>query len=67
MACWEDFVLFEGTSTYLAGRALDVVAPEAGAPLWVSCASQLAALSGTQPVWPVGCNQINIRKDGLYS
>ena len=29
--CWEDFVLSEGTVSYLAARALDVVAPTVGA------------------------------------
>ncbi len=67
MACWEDFVLSEGTATYLAARALDVVAPEAGARQWASYASQLAGLGGAQPVWPAGCNQIDIVKSGLYT
>jgi aminopeptidase N len=67
IACWEDFVLSEGTVTYLAGRALDVVAPTVGAAVWQSYASGLAAVAGTQPVWPTTCNQIDIIKDKLFS
>ncbi len=67
MACWEDFVLSEGTATYLAARALDVVAPQAGANLWASYASQLAGLNGSQPVWPEGCSLVNPVKAGLYT
>jgi aminopeptidase N len=66
IGCWEDFVLSEGTVTYLAGRALEVVAPTVGAKVWTGYANELAGLDGTEKVWPDGCNQIDILKDDLY-
>ena len=34
--------------------------------MWQSYAKQLAGLSGTDKVWPEGCNSIDILGDGLY-
>ncbi len=65
LACWEDFVLSEGTTTYLAARALDAVAPEAGAAAWQHLAGELATLSGDELVWPAGCGAIDILADHL--
>ncbi len=65
--CWEDFVLSEGTVTYLAARALDVVAPAVGAQTWMSYESELAGISGTSPVWPQSCGAIDILNDNLYT
>jgi len=67
IACWEDFVLSEGTVSYLAGRALEVVAPSVGAAVWTTYANQLAQISGTAKVWPDGCNSIDILQDDLYT
>ncbi|MEO8699946.1 MAG: M1 family aminopeptidase [Kofleriaceae bacterium] len=67
IACWEDFVLSEGTVTYLAGRALEVVAPAVGAQVWSSYASQLTGINGRDPVWPEGCNAIDILADNLFT
>jgi aminopeptidase N len=67
IACWEDFVLSEGTVCYLAARALDVVAPSVGAATWAGYAKELAALSGTLPVWPQSCGQVDILGDDLFS
>src|SRR5262249_37094084 len=52
IGCWEDFVLSEGTVSYLAGRALDVVAPTVGTATWNGYASELHALPASDPVWP---------------
>jgi aminopeptidase N len=65
--CWEDFVLSEGTVSYLAARALDVVAPAVGTATWSSYQTQLQALSGTEPVWPQSCGQVDVIKDNLFS
>lgn len=65
--CWEDFVLSEGTVTYLAGRALDVVAPTVGAAVWQSYASDLAGIPGTDKVWPQSCGTVDILKDDLFT
>ncbi len=66
IACWEDFVLSEGTVSYLAARALDVVAPDVGAQVWQDYMTQLAAIAGTDPVWPQSCGKIDIEK-GLFT
>lgn len=65
--CWEDFVLSEGTVSYLAARALDVVAPTVGAQVWQSYADELSSLLPTEKVWPQSCGAIDIIKDNLFS
>jgi aminopeptidase N len=65
--CWEDFVLSEGTVTYLAGRALDAVAPAVGAQIWTSYEQDLAAIDANAKVWPATCNAIDILKDKLFT
>ncbi|HEX5061158.1 MAG TPA: M1 family aminopeptidase [Kofleriaceae bacterium] len=65
--CWEDFVLSEGTVTYLAGRALDVVAPTVGAQTWTSYANELGGIPPADPVWPQSCGTIDILNDNLYT
>jgi aminopeptidase N len=67
IACWEDFVLSEGTVTYLAGRALEVVAPSVGAATWASYAQQLNGINGASPVWPQSCNTVDIIDDNLFT
>jgi aminopeptidase N len=67
IACWEDFVLSEGTVSYLAARALEVVAPSVGAQTWTSYAAELAQIPGTKPVWPQSCGAIDVLDDGLFS
>ncbi|HSN26120.1 MAG TPA: M1 family aminopeptidase [Kofleriaceae bacterium] len=65
--CWEDFVLSEGTVSYLAARALDVVAPSVGASVWSNYQSQLSGIAATDPVWPQSCGVVDIIKDNLFS
>jgi hypothetical protein len=65
LRCWEDFVLSEGTSTYLAARALEAVAPEVGAQVWRRYAAQLAVIPGATPVWPSTCGQVGVVEAGL--
>ncbi|MFN0252781.1 MAG: M1 family aminopeptidase [Kofleriaceae bacterium] len=67
LACWEDFVLSEGTVTYLAGRALEVVAPSVGADVWASYATDLAGIPGTDKVWPKSCNAVDMIDDDLFT
>ena len=67
IACWEDFVLSEGTVSYLAGRALDVVAPTVGAAVWQSYTTALAGIAPTDPVWPDSCGTVDILKDNLFT
>lgn len=68
--CWEDFVLSEGTVSYLAARALGQTAgAEAEAAIWRDYAARLdAALADEAMVaWPDGCGEVDILKDGLFS
>lgn len=67
IACWEDFVLSEGTTTYLAGRALDVVAPTVGAAIWQSYASDLGEIDPRDKVWPASCGAVDILDDALFT
>ena len=67
IGCWEDFVLSEGTTSYLAARALDVVAPTIGAATWQDYQTDLGKLNATQKVWPQGCGMIDVIGDGLYT
>lgn len=66
LACWEDFVLSEGTVTYLAARALEAVSPQRGADAWAANTQALAGIDPMAPVWPRGCNAIDILA-GLFS
>jgi aminopeptidase N len=65
--CWEDFVLSEGTITYLTARALDAVTPASGAALWTAYERALAALDGAAQVWPRTCGAVDILKDRLFT
>jgi aminopeptidase N len=67
IACWEDFVLSEGTVSYLAARALDVVAPSVGAQTWQGYQTELAAVQGSELVWPQTCGQVDILKANLFT
>jgi len=65
--CWEDFVLSEGTVSYLAARALGQVAGEdVEKEVWEDYQQRLED-AGPGIAWPHGCNQVDIIKDGLFS
>ena len=67
LACWEDFVLSEGTVTYLSARALDAVGSPVGNQILDGLASELGSIPGTYPVWPEGCNSVDIIDDNLFT
>jgi aminopeptidase N len=71
IGCWEDFVLSEGTVSYLAARAIqDVVGSDAGAAVWSGYNSRLnsaMASAGLKVAWPDGCGELDILEDGLFS
>jgi hypothetical protein len=70
LRCWEDFVLSEGTVSYLAARALTVTAgPTMAARIWAEYQDELdaAVAEGGTPAWPKGCNQLDILKDKLFT
>lgn len=70
IACWEDFVLSEGTTSYLTARATEVAAGEAaGAAVWAGYQSQLNGVfaSDDRVAWPQSCGTVDVLKDGLFS
>lgn len=70
LRCWEDFVLSEGTVSYLAAHVLGKVGgPALEAAQWDEYQSELddAIAEGGAPAWPQGCNQIDILKDKLFT
>jgi hypothetical protein len=70
LRCWEDFVLSEGTVSYLSARALGAVAgPAKEAEIWAEYQRELddAIALGGAPAWPRGCNQIDILRDNLFT
>lgn len=70
IACWEDFVLSEGTTTYLAARALGAVTDAATEEaIWESYREELYAALEDEDViaWPRTCGEVDLLKDGLFS
>ena len=70
LRCWEDFVLSEGTVSYLSARVLGKVAGAAKeASVWADYQEELdaAIAEGGAPAWPQGCNQIDILRDKLFT
>ncbi|WP_104982176.1 M1 family metallopeptidase [Sorangium cellulosum] len=68
IACWEDFVLSEGTATYLAAHALEQV----GVDAWADYECQLKTIcdpEGTRNTiaLPDTCNEIDILTHPLWS
>ncbi len=64
--CWEDFVLSEGTATYLAARAL----AESGVDLWPDYECGLKSVcegAANTIVYPATCDAIDIFNDPLWS
>lgn len=69
LKCWEDFVLSEGTVSYLSARALSKVNPALETKIWADYKDELdaAIAEGGAPAWPKGCNQIDIITDKLFT
>jgi Peptidase family M1 domain len=70
LRCWEDFVLSEGTVSYLAAHVLGKVAgADAEANVWNEYRGELesAIHDGGAPAWPTGCNKIDILNDKLFT
>lgn len=69
LGCWEDFVLSEGTVTYMAARAME----ETGGPdLWAYYVDDflipICGGMGPNPVvYPDGCNEIDLLEDDIWS
>lgn len=71
IACWEDFVLSEGTVSYLAARAIgEVVGAAEEQVVWDGYTTRLdKAMAGSTPkiAWPSSCGEVDILNDGLFS
>lgn len=70
IACWEDFVLSEGTTSYVTARALGAVTdPETEDAVWESYRETLEYTLEDEDIiaWPTGCNKVDILRDGLFS
>jgi aminopeptidase N len=70
MRCWEDFVLSEGTVSYLAARGLEAAGGAmVGQAVWDSYKADLdAAVANEDTIaWPSTCNAIDIINDPLWS
>ncbi len=71
IACWEDFVLSEGTVSYLEARVLEeVVGVEASDALWSVYQTQLdrAMRSDVMKIaWPESCGVVDMLRDQLFS
>jgi hypothetical protein len=68
--CWEDFVLSEGTVSYLAARATGQVSgPSAEAAIWADYEATLDWVIATSDgvAWPDSCGEVDILADGLFS
>jgi hypothetical protein len=70
IACWEDFVLSEGTTTYLAAKAIAAArGAAAGDEVWAGYQTALDdwVAYGDTIAYPDGCDQIDILTDPLWS
>jgi aminopeptidase N len=68
--CWEDFVLSEGTTSYLSARALGVVGgKEVEEKIWADYRQLLIDTLAEEDIlaWPDSCNEVDILNDGLFS
>jgi aminopeptidase N len=70
IACWEDFVLSEGTVSYLEARSItQVMGAAEGQKVWDHYQMRLdnaMAKAGTHIAWPNSCGVVDILKDGLF-
>ncbi|MBP6633900.1 MAG: peptidase M1 [Kofleriaceae bacterium] len=70
LRCWEDFVLSEGTVSYLTARAIGQVAGAARErAVWAGYQDELdaAVAERDHAAWPAGCGAVDILRDGLFS
>ncbi len=66
VACWEDFVLSEGTVNYLAARATGVVSGAAAeTAVWTRYDRSAGAFGLV--AWPSGCHTVDVLRDHLFS
>lgn len=70
IACWEDFVLSEGTVSYLEARVIaQVMGEPEGQKVWDHYQMRLdnaMAKAGSHIAWPDSCGVVDVLKDGLF-
>ncbi|KIG18784.1 Membrane alanine aminopeptidase N [Enhygromyxa salina] len=68
--CWEDFILSEGTTSYLSARAVEATSgPEAASRTWADFRDRLDRLQSgphSKLAWFDGCNEHDVIADGLF-
>lgn len=67
IACWEDFTLSEGTTTYIAARALEQVGGPNLFPTYVEELDYVCDTSANTIAMPDTCGEIDILVDPLWS
>ncbi len=70
MQCWEDFVLSEGTTSYLSARALGQVTNDATEEaIWEEYRGILEDTLVDEDIiaWPQTCGEVDMLTDGLFS
>ncbi|MFT7520230.1 MAG: aminopeptidase N [Kiritimatiellia bacterium] len=70
LLCWEDFVLSEGTVSYLAAKGIGASrGAEAEREVWAAYRSRLefAVRRADHVAWPQTCGEVDILDDGLFS
>ncbi len=68
--CWEDFVLSEGTVSYLSARAMAEVSPASvEEQIWADYREELELTLEDEDIiaWPDSCGEVDLLKDGLFS
>jgi hypothetical protein len=70
IACWEDFVLSEGTVSYLEARVItQLMGDTEGQKLWDHYQTRLnnaMSKAGSHIAWPDSCGVVDVLKDGLF-
>ncbi len=70
IACWEDFVLSEGTVSYLEARSItQIMGAAEGQKVWDHYKTRLdnaQASAGSHVAWPDSCGVVDILKDKLF-
>jgi len=70
MACWEDFVLSEGTTSYLTAHVLGEVKGKATErQIWADYKDELLIAIDEEDIlaWPKTCGSVDLLADGLFS
>jgi aminopeptidase N len=65
--CWEDFVVSEGTASWLAARALEEVGGTDVWPEYVDWLQYSCNHYGATAAWPATCGEVDLPNDPLWS